>query len=61
MTAFSFSVGDLSGYSPYERQGLCKHVKIPVKLPFRSLSQCLSPDSLNKEADTFALPLDDNL
>lgn len=35
-TAFSFSIGDLNHYSNYERQGLCKHVKVPEKLKFDS-------------------------
>ena len=61
LTAFSFSVGDLSAYSPYERQGLCKQVKIPVKVPFQPYRACLNPQILDQSAETFSLPLDPNL
>ena len=33
---YAFTVGDLSGFPAYEREGIVRQVKVPRKIPFHS-------------------------
>ena len=39
INAYSFSIGNTSGYSPYEGEGTAKNIKMPTKLSFKTLEE----------------------
>lgn len=39
---YTFTIGDTTQFSPYSREGIVEHVKIPFKLGFQSLEHCLA-------------------
>lgn len=38
----SFTIGDTSGFSPYESNGIAEQVKVPVHIEFKSLEKSLA-------------------
>ena len=42
----SFYIGDTTMFTSYERNGLAKLVKLPIKLKFNSLEECNLKDKV---------------
>ena len=42
ITAGSFRIGNTTQFTPYERQGLCKRIKVPLKIDYKNLSENLT-------------------
>lgn len=36
----AFSIGDVSRFTPYEGNGLCKNIKMPKKVSFEPMNEC---------------------
>jgi len=53
INANSFSIGDTRMFGPYERDGTCKLVKMPVKLTFQSLETVLESPVLDPQMSCY--------
>lgn len=42
ISPYSFSIGDTSAFGTYTREGIVEQVKVPIKMPFRSLEEALA-------------------